>query len=223
MSHVDIDKDYRRMQSDSSFKAHLIVIVQPKLHCRNCLSHSGRLYFQIKLPRRGVILETSSKMGNYKMSIICVVVLSICSRLSHGLVNPSTVTSSRDLRFQNYRSPSQSNRYSIDLQTTNDDTLFEELREKLPPKLLSSQSIGIGTYLTVFGILPVLSFFTFDKLLSEITDFDLAAADRQLWIIALLLSKRLYIYALALTTLDLAAKRSIELPGSLGKVRHLCN
>lgn len=83
---------------------------------------------------------------------------------------------------------------------------------------LESETINARTYLTVFGILPVLSYFTFDTLLSQITDFNLAAADRQIWIILLLLSKRLYIYALALTTLDLAAKRSVELPGSLGKV-----
>ena len=154
------------------------------------------------------------------MSIICVVVFSIFSRLSHGLAKPFAVTSTLNSRIQNFRSPPQCNRLSMELQSTNDDTLSEESKENFSPKLLSSQSIGLSTYLTVFGVLPVLSFFTFDKLLSEITDFDLAAADRQLWIIALLLSKRLYIYALALTTLDLAAKRSIELPGSLGKVRY---
>ena len=79
--------------------------------------------------------------------------------------------------------------------------------------------INPTTYLTVFGILPLFSFFTFDWLLSQITDFNLAPADRQLWIIALLLSKRLYLYAVALTTVDLSAKRSVDLPGSLGQVR----
>lgn len=81
-----------------------------------------------------------------------------------------------------------------------------------------SQDISASTYITVFGILPVISFFAFDQLLKQVTDFNLAAIDRQLWIIALLLSKRLYIYAVALTTVDLAAKRSVDLPGSLGKV-----
>ena len=86
--------------------------------------------------------------------------------------------------------------------------------------LLKSNNIDARTYVTVFGILPILSFLTFDQLLSQITDFNLAPADRQLWIIALLLSKRLYIYALALTTVDLAAKRSVDLPASLGQVTH---
>ena len=85
--------------------------------------------------------------------------------------------------------------------------------------ILKSNIINPTTYLTVFGILPLFSFFTFDWLLSQITDFNLAPADRQLWIIALLLSKRLYLYAVALTTVDLSAKRSVDLPGSLGQVR----
>lgn len=83
---------------------------------------------------------------------------------------------------------------------------------------LESETINASTYLTVFGILPLVSYLAFDALLLQITNFNLAAVDRQIWIILLLLSKRLYIYALALTTLDLAAKRSAELPGSLGKV-----
>lgn len=100
---------------------------------------------------------------------------------------------------------------------------FLSSRDDSTPELptmskLESETINVGTYLTVFGILPVVSYLTFDALLLQITDFNLAAADRQIWIILLLLSKRLYIYALALTTLDLAAKRSVELPGSLGKV-----
>lgn len=165
------------------------------------------------------ILEMVTQMRNYRMSIICVVAVSICSRLSHALVKPSIATSTSNLRIQNLRLPFQRNLPNFELRSTSENTASEESREQLTPKLLGSESIGLGTYLTVFGFLPVLSFFAFDKFLSEITDFNLAAADRQLWIIALLLSKRLYIYALAITTLDLAAKRSIELPGSLGKVR----
>ena len=105
---------------------------------------------------------------------------------------------------------------SLALYTGRDLSPAEVLQELDP--IPESNLINASTYLTVFGILPFFSFFTFDWLLSQITDFNLAPADRQLWIIALLLSKRLYIYAVALTTVDLAAKRSVDLPGSLGQV-----
>ena len=139
-----------------------------------------------------------------------------CHTTSSFLIPP---TRNADLKFSksiNRLILRQRSLESLALYTGKDSSPAEVLKELDP--IPESNLITAGTYFTVFGILPVLSFFTFDWLLSQITDFNLAPADRQLWIIALLLSKRLYIYAVALTTVDLASKRSVDLPGSLGQV-----
>jgi hypothetical protein len=48
-------------------------------------------------------------------------------------------------------------------------------------------------------------------LLGQITDFTVAASDRQQSILELLLLKRVYLYSTALVCLDWCAKRSVEL------------
>ena len=75
-----------------------------------------------------------------------------------------------------------------------------------------------SSHLATFVILPALSFFALDFFLSQITDFSTSASDRQGWIIALLLSKRLFLYATALFTVDIASRRSIDVPSALGQV-----
>jgi hypothetical protein len=144
--------------------------------------------------------------------LLGIFIFSSYSRTSHSFIRRPSRDHFDNIRFTEL--PLKQRASTSRLLSSRDDSAPE-----LPTlSKLESETINAGTYLTVFGILPVVSYLTFDALLLQITDFNLAAADRQIWIILLLLSKRLYIYALALTTLDLAAKRSVELPGSLGKV-----
>ena len=150
--------------------------------------------------------------------LLSVVILLIHHQSSYSLIAPASNIGSRNLRLR--KTAFLSDRRDIVNQILR-SSRDEETDQSFAPLVSSqqkSQDISASTYITVFGILPVVSFFAFDQLLKQVTDFNLAAIDRQLWIIALLLSKRLYIYAVALTTVDLAAKRSVDLPGSLGKV-----
>lgn len=81
-----------------------------------------------------------------------------------------------------------------DIQTTPTSEVSVESEES-ESYTLQQPEIGLNTYITVFGILPIFSFFVFDKLLLQITDFNIIPAERQYYILALLLLKRLYIYA----------------------------
>jgi hypothetical protein len=157
---------------------------------------------------------TSSMVGFLKKDaiLLAIFIISSYSRISHSFIRQPSRGQFNTVRYTEL--PLKQRVSTSRLLSSRDDSAPE-----LPTlSKLESETINAGSYVTVFGVLPVLSYFTFDALLLQITDFNLAAADRQIWIILLLLSKRLYIYALALTTLDLAAKRSVELPGSLGKV-----
>lgn len=125
------------------------------------------------------------------------------------------------IAIKSIRSPISSHTFKSRVFSTPNDiaTTTESLQSDISKTYtLKQPEIGINTYITVFGILPTFSFFAFDRLLSQITDFNIVPSDRQYYILALLLLKRLYIYAVAITTVELAAKRSVDLPGSLGQV-----
>jgi hypothetical protein len=108
----------------------------------------------------------------------------VCSLLT---IKPRTWTPLSSISYKSriYGTPN-------DAQTTS--KLFLE-SEDLKSDTLKQPEIGLNTYITVFGILPIFSFFVFDKLLLQITDFNIIPAERQYYILALLLLKRLYIYA----------------------------
>jgi hypothetical protein len=63
----------------------------------------------------------------------------------------------------------------------------------------------------VLGTALPLAALAFPWLLGQITDFTVAASDRQQSILELLLLKRVYLYSTALVCLDWCAKRSVEL------------
>ena len=156
--------------------------------------------------------------------LLSVVILLIHNQSSYSLIAPASNIVTRSLRLRKTVFLFDRRDVVNQILKSSRDEKTDQSFAPLMSSQQKSQDISASTYITVFGILPVVSFFAFDQLLKQVTDFNLAAIDRQLWIIALLLSKRLYIYAVALTTVDLAAKRSVDLPGSLGKVHpQACN
>jgi hypothetical protein len=74
-----------------------------------------------------------------------------------------------------------------------------------------------GKYLMNFIILPIVAATTIPFLLGKITDFDINAFERQYYIIALLISKRLILYSTALNVLEISSFRSITAEIGLGK------
>ncbi len=65
----------------------------------------------------------------------------------------------------------------------------------------------LGSYGSVLVGFPVLAL-AFPPLLSHITDFSVAPDERSVYILSLLLLKRIYIYSLAIVSVDMIAKRS---------------
>ena len=65
----------------------------------------------------------------------------------------------------------------------------------------------LGSYGSVLVGFPVLAL-AFPPLLSHITDFSVAPDERSVYILSLLLLKRIYIYSLAIISVDMIAKRS---------------
>ena len=78
-----------------------------------------------------------------------------------------------------------------------------------PPS--DSQSTQLLSNYAVLGTALPLAALAFPWLLGQITDFTVAASDRQQSILELLLLKRVYLYSTALVCLDWCAKRSVEL------------
>ena len=74
-----------------------------------------------------------------------------------------------------------------------------------------SQSTQLLSNYAVLGTALPLAALAFPWLLGQITDFTVAASDRQQSILELLLLKRVYLYSTALVCLDWCAKRSVEL------------
>lgn len=82
----------------------------------------------------------------------------------------------------------------------------------------NSSSNLLRDYLIAFLAIPLASQLL-PSLLSKVTDFSVAATDRQYYIIGLLLAKRVYLYSLAAVTVAITAKRSVGLSTQLGKVK----
>lgn len=61
-----------------------------------------------------------------------------------------------------------------------------------------------------FIILPLVSFVAFPSMIDKVTNFDLPVFERQISILGLLLSKRIYLYIIGLSTIYLISKQSIE-------------
>lgn len=80
------------------------------------------------------------------------------------------------------------------------------------------KQLDIMTYM----ILPITSLI-FPQLLTVITDSTLSSRQRQVAIIALLISKRIYIYSWAYSTISTIAYRSISLPSGFGQRTKLIN
>ena len=72
-------------------------------------------------------------------------------------------------------------------------------------------------YISAFIVLPIASYTTIPYLLSQVTDFSIEPSNRQLLLLALLLSKRLVLYITAILTVEIIALRSTELTGGLGQ------
>ena len=65
-------------------------------------------------------------------------------------------------------------------------------------------------YISAFGFLPTACLVLIPTLLSQVTNFDLSVTQRQAYILSLLLSKRLLLYGLAFTTVEIASFRSLS-------------
>ena len=84
---------------------------------------------------------------------------------------------------------------------------FPEKPPPLKPDSVNEQLLGL--YAAAFGYLPVASLVLIPTVLSQITNFDLPVVQRQLYIVTLLLSKRLLLYGLAYVSVEIASYRSL--------------
>jgi len=73
------------------------------------------------------------------------------------------------------------------------------------------------TYGLSLGILPAVWYVTIPELLSRVTDFSVAAEDRQVDILLLLVTKRVALYSTAASFLNLCAIRAVCVQESLGQ------
>lgn len=76
-------------------------------------------------------------------------------------------------------------------------------------QILSDETKLLSTYTAAFITLPVVSYFIIPLLLNSITDVDVPTEQRQIFIISLLLSKRIFLYSLACSAVQLSAWRSV--------------
>lgn len=98
--------------------------------------------------------------------------------------------------------------------TTNE----EDFRPVDPDPIVPIQTYPFVPAFFLVVVLPSLGLWLFPYLLANIVDFSLDTISRQYYIIALLLSKRVYLYAVAFVTLILSARRaSIDAVGNLGQ------
>jgi hypothetical protein len=80
----------------------------------------------------------------------------------------------------------------------------------------TTNSLRFG-YVSALLVLPLIGTSLFPALLGKVTDFSIEAFERQKYILALLLSKRVYLYGLGAVCLNLISSRCIESNDTLGK------
>ncbi|KAJ1431417.1 signal peptide peptidase-domain-containing protein [Ochromonadaceae sp. CCMP2298] len=123
------------------------------------------------------------------------------------------------LRAASYRVPARSLRHAISKQTRSQ-------LNSLDPGTISPGGVGspspspvrpsLITYAAAFLALPLASL-ALPALLDRVVDFSIPPESRQYYILALLLSKRLYLYSLAFATLYISATRAYTEPVRLGQ------
>ena len=86
--------------------------------------------------------------------------------------------------------------------------------EIIAPKLVLPE-VEWSQYAWFFGILPALSN-VFPYLIQQ-ASASTVPEEKRIYIILFLILKRVYLYAIALSSVDIAARRSINLPSKLGK------
>jgi hypothetical protein len=89
-------------------------------------------------------------------------------------------------------------------------------RTRLPCTITDGKD-AIYKYVVALGVLPTASYVTLPYLLQQVTNFELSAAERQPYIIGLLLAKRIFLYATALATVELCSLRATETEGGIGE------
>jgi len=157
----------------------------------------------------------NSSISVFKLFVLLII---ICRLLVSSFQHPKKVANRYFL--QNFQTPrdfcsfqksqQSSPKYGIhtSLYQNNENTEFE-IRSKQKPECTQE-------YICLFVLCALCSYF-FPFFLENIIDFTLPFSDRQNYIIALLIGKRIYIYSLGILAVAIVAKRSINSPSKLGE------
>ena len=115
------------------------------------------------------------------VTVFCALIFLVLSHVSYGFFASSLKINSLHFRSPTNQVLLRQRTFPRHVLHLSDNSLSDQESDQINTK---SDEIDIPIYVTAFAVLPILSFFTFDWLLSQITDFNLAPGDRQIWITA---------------------------------------